>query len=156
MTDMVLVGRISNVQRQNGVSQMGKEWTSTSFNLERTKVRKNGQGVYENYTETIPLSGFGEFGLAEGGIYQVGVDIKLRQSQNGGTYPNLSVQWAEPVYVERNQPSQNPQNNGYQQGYAPQQGYQQNNGYQQGYAQPRQPMNQMNGQESFRNDDIPF
>lgn len=153
MTDMVLVGRITGVQRQNGVSQMGKEWTSTSFNLERTKVRKNGQGVYENYTETIPLSGFGEFGIAEGGIYQVGIDIKLRQSQNGGSYPNLAVQWLEPVYVERNQPSQGQQ--GYSQNY--QNGYQQ--GYQQNYPQPpqpRQPMNSINGQENFRNDDIPF
>ncbi len=152
MTDMVLVGRITGVQKQNGVSQVGKEWSSTSFNLERTKVRKNGQGVYENYTESIPLSGFGEFGIAEGGIYQVGIDIKPRQSQNGGVYTSLSVQWIEPVYVERNQPSQPQQGyqQNYQQGYAPQQGYQQ------GYAQPRQPMNSINGQENFRNDDIPF
>ena len=153
MTDMTLVGRISNVQRKNGTSQMGNDWTSTSFNLERTKTKKGQNGVYENYTEIIPLSGFGEFGLVEGGIYQVGIDVKVRQSQNGGSFPNLSVQWAEPVYVERNQPSQNFQQ--YSQPQYQQYAQPQNNGYQQ-YAQPRQPMNSINGQENFRNDDIPF
>lgn len=153
MTDMTLVGRISNVQRKNGTSQMGNDWTSTSFNLERTKTKKGQNGVYENYTEIIPLSGLGEFGLVEGGIYQVGIDVKVRQSQNGGSFPNLSVQWAEPVYVERNQPSQPIQQ--YSQPQYQQYAQPQNNGYQQ-YAQPRQPMNSINGQENFRNDDIPF
>lgn len=154
MTDMVLVGKIANIQRQNGTSQTGREWTSTSFNLERTKVKKGQNGVYEHYTESIPLSGFGELGLVEGGIYQVGIDVKTRQSQNGGAFATLSVQWAEAVWSP--QASQTKNNNGYQppQQYSqPQQGYyQQGNGYQnQQYNQPP-----MNGQENFRNDDIPF
>lgn len=155
MTDMVLVGRVANIQRQNGTSQMGREWTSTSFNLERTKVKKGQNGVYENYTESIPLSGFGELGLVEGGIYQVGIDVKTRQSQNGGAFATLSVQWAEAVWSPQTSQTRN-NNNGYQpsqQYNQPQQGYyQQGNGYQnQQYNQPP-----MNGQENFRNDDIPF
>lgn len=144
MTDMVLAGRISNVQKQNGVSQMGREWTSTSFNLERVKVKKGQNGVYENYTESIPLSGFGDFAVVNGGVYQVGVDIKLRQSQKGDFYPNLSVQWTEAIYIPQ-------QNNGYQPQTQPQGNYQpqQNNN---NFGQQFGP----NGQESFRNDDIPF
>lgn len=141
MTDMVLAGKISNVQKQNGVSQMGREWTSTSFNLERVKVKKGQNGVYENYTESIPLSGLGDFAVVNGGVYQVGVDIKVRQSQKGDFYPNLSVQWTEAIYIPQ-------QNNGYhpqpQQNYQPQQ----NNNFGQQFGP--------NGQESFRNDDIPF
>lgn len=135
MTDMVLAGRAFNVQKKNGTSQSGKQWTSTEFSLTRVKQKKDPQsGQFVNYEETIPLSGFGDFNLVNGGIYQVGVDIRLRQSQNGGTYPNLNVAWVEPIQLPQsmNQPAPQYQNN-----YQPQNNYQQNNG-------------------GFENDDIPF
>ncbi len=140
MTDSTLVGRVFNVQKKNGTSQNGKQWTSTDFNLTRVKQKKDPQsGQFVNYEETLFLSGFGDFTLVNGGIYQVGIDFRPRQSQNGGSYTSQSVAWVEPIQLPQsmNQPAPQYQNN-----YQPQNNYQQSN-YQQN-----------NG--GFENDDIPF
>lgn len=134
MTDATLAGRVFSVEKKNGVSNNGNSWTITNFNLTRVKQRKNQQtGQFENYEETIPLSGFGDFNLIEKGVYQIGVDFTVRQSQNGGTYASQTVKWVEPILVPHNQQNQPTQN--YQS--QPQQNYQQNNG-------------------GFDGDDIPF
>lgn len=130
MADALLAGRVFNVEKKRGVSQSGNPWTTTSFNLTRVKVRKNQQtGAFENYEETLPLSGFGDFNLVDKGVYQIGVDFKLRQAQNGGTFTSQTVAWVEPIQLPQgqNQPNQ----------YQPNNGYQQNNG-------------------GFDGDDIPF
>ncbi len=131
MTDMVLAGRIFNVEKKSGVSQSGREWSITSFNLTRVKQRKDQSGQWVNYEETIPLSGFGDFNITEKGIYQVGANIKLKQSQSGGTYKDIDAQWVEPILLPSSaQPTQAPQ--------------------------PQQRPQYQPVQEEFGNDDIPF
>lgn len=128
MTDMVLAGRIFNVEKKSGVSQSGREWSITSFNLTRVKQRKDQNGQWVNYEETIPLSGFGDFSITEKGIYQVGANIKLKQSQSGGNYKDIDVQWVEPILLPTSS----------QPVHAPVQ------------------QQTTNPQEEFSNDDIPF
>ena len=144
MADSLLAGRVFNVEKKRGVSQSGTPWTNTSFDLTRVKVRKNQQtGSFENYEETLSLSGFGDFNLVDRGVYQIGVDFKPRQSQSGGTFTSQTVVWVEPIQLPQglnqpnqglNQPNQYQQNNYRAQ---PNNGYQQNNG-------------------GFDGDDIPF
>lgn len=126
MTDMVLAGRIFNVEKKSGVSSSGNNWTVTKFNLTRVKQRKDQNGNFVNFEETLPFSGFGDFNLVEKGIYQIGANIKLKTSQNGGSYKDIDVQWVEPILL----PSGSTQ------------------------VQPVQQPVQV--QEEFSNDDIPF
>ncbi len=129
MTDMVLAGRIFNVEKKSGVSQSGREWTRTTFSLTRVKQRKDQNGQWVNYDETLPMSGFGDFNITEKGVYQVGADIKLKQSQSGGNYKDIDVVWVEPILLPTSSQTAQP---------APVQ------------------QQKTNPQEDFSNDDIPF
>lgn len=129
MTDMVLAGRIFNVEKKSGVSQSGREWTRTTFSLTRVRQRKDQNGQWVNYDETLPMSGFGDFNITEKGVYQVGADIKLKQSQSGGNYKDIDVVWVEPILLPTSSQTAQP---------APVQ------------------QQKTNPQEDFSNDDIPF
>lgn len=131
MTDMVLAGRVFGIEKKSGISQSGNEWVITKFNLTRVKQRKDQNGNFSNYEETLPCSGFGDFNLVEKGIYQIGANVKLKQSQNGGAYKDIDVQWVEPIQLPTGaQPAQQAQAQPAPQKSAP--------------------------QEDFSNDDIPF
>lgn len=126
---MVLAGRIFNVEKKSGVSQSGREWTRTTFSLTRVKQRKDQNGQWVNYDETLPMSGFGDFNITEKGVYQVGADIKLKQSQSGGNYKDIDAVWVEPILLPTSSQT----------------------------AQPAHVQQQKtNPQEDFSNDDIPF
>ena len=148
------VGIVSDITFANGNSN-GKDWTKTNFKLTEFFSTQNG----ETKSRMFFVSSFKTINLVEGGTYLIGGELRNVQDQNKNWRTEVQVQYAYPL---GNQPAQTqPQQNygGYQQ--QPQQpnyGYQQqapqNFGYQQ--AQQRPPVNSINGQENFTNDDIPF
>ena len=161
------VGIVSDIAFTNGNSN-GKDWTKTNFKLTEFFSTQNG----ETKSRIFFVSSFKTINLVEGGTYLIGGELRNVQDQNKNWRTEVQVQYAYPLgnqpaqtqpqqnYGYQQQPQQPQYNNQYQQ--QPQQqpnyGYQQqtpqNFGYQQ--AQQRPPINSINGQENFTNDDIPF
>lgn len=54
MVDMVLAGRVFGIEKKSGISSSGNEWVITKFNLTRVKQRKDQNGNFSNYEETLP------------------------------------------------------------------------------------------------------
>ncbi len=152
------VGIVSDISYQNGNSN-GKDWTKTNFKLTEFFSTQSG----ETKSRMFFVSSFRTINLVEGGTYLIGGELRNIQDQNKNWRTEVQVQYAYPLGNQPAQPQQNygqqQYNNQYQQ--QPQQqnyGYQsqapQNFGYQQ--APQRPPVNSINGQENFTNDDIPF
>lgn len=159
------VGIVSDITFANGNSN-GKDWTKTNFKLTEFFSTQNG----ETKSRVFFVSSFKTINLVEGGTYLIGGELRNVQDQNKNWRTEVQVQYAYPLGNQPAQPQpqqnyggyqqqpQQPQyNNQYQQqpnyGYQ-QQAPQQNFGYQQ--APQRPPVNSINGQENFTNDDIPF
>ncbi len=164
------VGIVSDITFKEGNSTSGKAWTKTNFKL--TEFYTLGTG--EVKSRTFWISSFKPITLVDGGIYLIGGELRNTQDQNGQWKLEVQANYATPYTLPQNQPAtqqiqpqnnqpqynntyQQPQQSYPQQQYQqyPQQGYQQSYP-QQGYAQQRPPVNSINGQENFTNDDIPF
>ncbi|WP_288646252.1 hypothetical protein [uncultured Pediococcus sp.] len=129
MTDITWVGKVSKINVKSGNSN-GRDWTKTSFVLTKTIATREG-----NKASSYIVSSFYNLSLVDGGIYCVGLNVKNRKQQDGKFSLELDAEFAEPVYVPRQQ------TNNYQNNY-------QSTGYQNNYQEPQQ-----NG---VQDDDIPF
>lgn len=141
MTDITWVGRVSDISYKSGQKQNGDQWTKTNFKFTKIIPTREGNREVSTYLYT-----FNNFNLADGYVYQMGIDVRNDKDQNGNYKLGLYAVWAEPIALPQPQNNGGYQNNNYQ-----------NNGYQQSYQeQPQRRPQYEPPRQEFDNDDIPF